>query len=551
MEKSNNKPLVSVIIPAYNNAEELKETLKTVLCQTYHNIEIIVTDDGSEVDLLPVITAANDSRVSYYKTPHANANVARNYGIRKSVGEYIAMLDSGDLWHKEHVEECLDLLLQSGADGLYGSLICTNGLYEQVHQARELTHGETMAEYLISTGAGAQTSTLFMTANSIKDILWDENLNRHQDYDFVIRYAKKYRWIAKTKATAIHPLVPRKDYDFDACIRFINQYKSEIGNNTLIRYYRGMLLLAKNCEAPKNITAFYVEELDRLYPANLSQELPENVAISVIMPVCNAEKHITESVESILKQSFPDFELIIIDNGSTDDTLPLIRSFHDRRITVLQTQSKHSESFNAGMQRAKGKYITFMDSGDIMHIDRLKIQYAIMEEEPEITVCGTWATSFGNNGGVGKINSGANGLIELPLLQLLLPDFLFHGVALLRKDFSEYRHLQYENYPEAELCKLWFEIALRKGVFYIESQPLLYCRASEKQENGSKQEASNRQIRQEILEYLIEQNKNDYPELVDLYRSIYSLKAKDLFLPEDVFSFFHTFFTKNKLRLKL
>jgi glycosyltransferase involved in cell wall biosynthesis len=238
MEKPNDKPLVSVIIPAYNNAEELEKTLETVLCQTYCKLEIIVTDDGSEVDLLPIITAANDSRISYSKTAHANANVARNSGIRKSTGEYIAMLDSGDFWQKEHVEECLDLLAQSGTDGLYGSLVCTKGIYEQFCPARELIPGETMAEYLISTGAGAQTSTLFMTASSIKDILWDENLNRHQDYDLVIRYAQKYRWIAKTKATAIHPLIPRKDYDFDACIRFINRYKSEIANNILTRYYR-------------------------------------------------------------------------------------------------------------------------------------------------------------------------------------------------------------------------------------------------------------------------------------------------------------------------
>lgn len=86
MNKSNDKPLVSVIIPAYNNADELKKTLETAFCQTYNNFEIIVTDDGSEQDLLPVITNVNDCQISYYKIPHANDNVARNFGIRKSKG---------------------------------------------------------------------------------------------------------------------------------------------------------------------------------------------------------------------------------------------------------------------------------------------------------------------------------------------------------------------------------------------------------------------------------------------------------------------------------
>ena len=553
MEKSNDKPLISVIIPAYNNAEELEKTLESVLSQTCRNLEIIVTDDGSETDLLPVITSANDRRIRYYRPPHANANAARNFGISKSRGEYIAMLDSGDCWQKEHLEECLDLLLPSGADGLYGSLICTSGIYEQTHPARELSPGETMADYLIATGYGAQTSTLFTTAGSMKDMLWDESLNRHQDYDFVIRYSKKYNWIAKTKATAIHPFVPKKEYDFDACIRFIKQYQSEISANSLIRYYRGMLLLAKNCDAPKNITNFYIDELNGLRPANLPQALPETVEISVIMPVYNAEKYITESIESILRQSFSDFELIVIDSGSTDDTRPLVHSFHDRRLIVIQSASNDSELLNTGMQRAKGKYIAFMNPGDIMHIDRLKIQQAILEEEPEIAVCGAWTASFDSHAPAGKISLCGTGLIERPLLQLLQPGFLTPSTVLLRKDFPERHHLQYENYPCAEHYKLWVEIAKRKGLFYIESQPLLFCRVSEMQEESSKQseqEESSLRIRREIVEYLIEQNRNKYPELVDLYHTICALKAKDLFSHDEIFSFFHTFFTKNKLTME-
>jgi glycosyltransferase involved in cell wall biosynthesis len=203
--------------------------------------------------------------------------------------------------------------------------------------------------------------------------------------------------------------------------------------------------------------------------------------ISVVMPVYNAEKYVSEAIESTLRQTFDDFELIIIDDGSEDNTLPLISSYLDRRITVLQNRHDFIGSLNLGLQKANGKYIARMDADDIMHIDRLKIQHAIMEEEPEITVCGTWMIPFGENVPRGKINTGMNGLIENPLLQLLRGNILYHPTIMIRKDFLNVHHLRYDNYECAEDYKLWYEIAKRKGVFYVESQPLLNYRVSDEQ----------------------------------------------------------------------
>lgn len=254
-------PLISIVIPAYNYPEYLKMTLQSVTNQTYANIEILVIDDGSEAKLYPIIKDLNDKRICYHKLPHKNANVARNYGIEKSKGDFIAMLDSDDLWLTNHLESCYNLLQEEQADGLYGSLTLQNNATGQVRciTVRPLQKDETMIDYLLSSGYGAQTSTLFMTRKSAKSTLWDGRLNRHQDYDFVIRYNKQFRLIAKTEATVTFPLGRNKQQtiDFESCIKVIRDNKEDISPNIYYRYNLNMLNLALSQDAPDKIIEYY------------------------------------------------------------------------------------------------------------------------------------------------------------------------------------------------------------------------------------------------------------------------------------------------------
>jgi glycosyltransferase involved in cell wall biosynthesis len=147
---------VSVIVPAYNAGKTLKGTLQSVLKQTYGNLEIIVVDDGSEEPVEPLIDELNDDRILYYRTVRSNANVARNYGILKSSGDYIAMLDADDRWLENHIEDCLKTLKDNNADGVYGGLyFCRDQSYSkdmrQILYARNLNPDESMIDYLLTT----------------------------------------------------------------------------------------------------------------------------------------------------------------------------------------------------------------------------------------------------------------------------------------------------------------------------------------------------------------------------------------------------------------
>lgn len=113
--------------------------------------------------------------------------------------------------------------------------------------------------------------------------------------------------------------------------------------------------------------------------------------ISVIMPVYNTEKYVEEAVRSILNQTFQNFEFIIIDDGSTDRTPDILRSFTDPRIHLLfnEKNTGNYPARNRGCRLAKGKYIAVMDADDIALPERLEKQVEFMEKNPDILACGT------------------------------------------------------------------------------------------------------------------------------------------------------------------
>ena len=199
-------------------------------------------------------------------------------------------------------------------------------------------------------------------------------------------------------------------------------------------------------------------------------------SISVVMTAYNAENTIAEAIESVLKQSFADFEFIIVNDGSTDNTRSIIESYNDKRIRLIDNDHDTIQSLNMGLKMAKGKYIARHNADEIMHIDRLKLQYSILEEFPEITVCSSWMIIFGEKTAKKIFEQKDSGLIENPLFQLLYDDIIINPTATIRRSFVEKHHLLYENYAYAEDFKYWADAAMLNAVFYIDSQPLVYRR---------------------------------------------------------------------------
>lgn len=124
-----------------------------------------------------------------------------------------------------------------------------------------------------------------------------------------------------------------------------------------------------------------------------------NPKITIGIPVYNADKHIRLSIQSVLNQSFNNFELIISDDGSTDNSLSIIKSFDDNRITIIADGTNHGISYrlNEQINRAKGEYFVRMDADDIMFPNRVQKQLDYLELNPNIDVVGSQCIIIDDN----------------------------------------------------------------------------------------------------------------------------------------------------------
>jgi glycosyltransferase involved in cell wall biosynthesis len=113
-------------------------------------------------------------------------------------------------------------------------------------------------------------------------------------------------------------------------------------------------------------------------------------AITVLMPAYNAGKYIAEAIRSVLAQSFVDFELLIIDDGSTDDTVIEINKFKDNRIRLIQCEHKGvALTLNSGLSLAVGDYIARFDADDVCYPERLSVQHEFMQAHPDYILIGS------------------------------------------------------------------------------------------------------------------------------------------------------------------
>ena len=126
--------LVSVIMPSYNTADYIAESIKSVICQTYSDWELIIVDDCSTDDTDTVVSSFKDERIRYLKNEtNSGAAVSRNRALREAKGKYIAFLDSDDIWDSQKLEKQIKFIKEHNYAFIYCDYrICLNGVWENV-----------------------------------------------------------------------------------------------------------------------------------------------------------------------------------------------------------------------------------------------------------------------------------------------------------------------------------------------------------------------------------------------------------------------------------
>lgn len=202
--------------------------------------------------------------------------------------------------------------------------------------------------------------------------------------------------------------------------------------------------------------------------------------ISVIMPVYNGEKYIKETIESVLNQSYKDFEFIIIDDGSTDNTLKIIQSFNDQRVQVVNSDHRGIvEALNIGLKISRGEYIVRIDADDICLKDRFDILLAYMEANRKVVVCGSWAQKINENREVvGKLDYPPVENKDIKKFALLHNPFI-HPSVIFRKEVI-YKVGMYGKFKHNEDYEFWTRV-LKVGEGHNISEELLQYRIHENQ----------------------------------------------------------------------
>jgi glycosyltransferase involved in cell wall biosynthesis len=191
------------------------------------------------------------------------------------------------------------------------------------------------------------------------------------------------------------------------------------------------------------------------------KELP---LISVLMPVYNAEQYLSEAIESILNQTYSNFEFLIFNDGSQDSSREIIKKYRDRRIKLFdyEKNSGYVRHLNYGIKFSNGEFIARMDADDICYPERFEKQINYLNEHNECDICGSWFKTIGLY----------EKEIKYPVtheeiqLELLSGCPMGHPTVILRKKFIAKNHLKYdENYCPSEDYELWSRMSFMTRMY--------------------------------------------------------------------------------------
>ena len=196
--------------------------------------------------------------------------------------------------------------------------------------------------------------------------------------------------------------------------------------------------------------------------------------ISVVIPTYNRGWIIAEAIESVLAQDFKNFQLIVVDDGSTDNTREIIRFYERDIILISQDRQGVSAARNSGIAAASGRFIAFLDSDDIWQPEKLSVQVEFFNKNPEVFICQTEEIWIKNGLRINpkKRHKKPSGMIFEPSLSLCL---VSPSAVMMRQSLFDLVGLFDERLPACEDYDLWLRVGCRHPVFLIDT-PLVVKR---------------------------------------------------------------------------
>ena len=232
--------------------------------------------------------------------------------------------------------------------------------------------------------------------------------------------------------------------------------------------------------------------------------------VSVLMPAYNTASYIGDAIESILAQTFPDYELLICDDASTDNTLEIISSFNDRRIRVLKNKTNQGIPFsrNRLVEAAQGQYLAWLDADDTAYPDRLQKQVDFLEEHSGIYVLGTYAHWYSEKEKVAYEYKPPLFTSEEARAYLFFRNCLANSSVMMRRGIEyEYK----EEFSLAQDYELWSRISRKYSIALLPDFLIKY------RDHGSSASSQGKEKQKAGVKTLFKNQLEDYNLDVDQY----------------------------------
>lgn len=428
-----NTPLVSVIIPVYNAEEYLRQCLDSIINQTLKNIEIICVDDGSTDTSLGILREYErlDSRIKVLTQKNLYAGVARNTGMDAASGKYYVFLDADDFFEPDLLETQFHQCEENNADiGL-----CAANLYNQTTKQfsnapwlldmsfvkEQPFSRRTLKNDLFKITRLSPWTKIFSAAFVKKFDLRFQAVPRANDVFFVMSALALAESIVAVDKILVHYRV-----GFSSNLQSNNQLSPTAFCDALVKCkkkleYEGVFddvalgfvndaisqclyTLKKLVDSPSSyqyliheLKTHYLDELgistsNRLYlnsndfDALIEKVYRENdeVCVSVVIPVYNVEQYLDKCLDSVIKQTCKNIEIIAVNDASTDSSLSILQNYaaHDSRICIVDKTVNGGAVLarRDGVRKATGKYIMFLDADDYLDLSACQTAVDLIEK---------------------------------------------------------------------------------------------------------------------------------------------------------------------------
>ncbi|MBW7579684.1 glycosyltransferase [Streptococcus sp. IMAU 99125] len=398
--------LISIIVPIYNVEEYLQECLDSIQKQTYTNFECIMINDGSTDNSKQIAEEyLVDSRFKLINQSNQGLSSARNTAIKhlSANSSFVSFVDSDDYIHSTFLEK-MTAQIEEGVDII-------EGLFEHYHDGNIYYFPQ----------SGPYKVVLETTVEKLEYLALEKNRNSScgklirrkilhgsffpegwifEDLAVVpefVTISNKWVKIQETVYTyrirensIITSSFSEKDLDiFKIFEKFDCFFKDESLN---IKIWAEKLKLLHINYRSEKVPAQYIEKYQKEKEKILSQieEYEKGELISIIVPIYNVENYLRQCLDSILNQTYQNFECLLINDGSPDNSADICREYvsKDSRFRYFEKENGGvSSARNLGIEHSKGEYITFIDSDDWVDSDYLEVLYnSLVDERADIAI---------------------------------------------------------------------------------------------------------------------------------------------------------------------